>query len=75
MADDQYSDDNFIALFNISDEEREVSFDLEWEMIRGKYRATDLWQKDKERIVSKKLSVRLGPHEGTIYRLRKIPKI
>ena len=75
MADDQYSDDNFIALFNVSDEEREVSFDLEWEMIRGKYRATDLWQKDKERIVSKKLSVRLGPHEGTIYRLRKIPKI
>jgi alpha-galactosidase len=70
-AEDPENGDRFVGLFNLLDEESEVCFDLEWEMLRGKYLARDLWQKKDIGTVEGKLCTPLGAHGAAIYRLSK----
>ncbi|MCV9389281.1 glycoside hydrolase family 27 protein [Reichenbachiella ulvae] len=69
VADDQKSNDKFIALFNVSDKVQDVFFDLEWEMIRGKFEVKDLWTNKDIQLVKDRIKVELGPHEGTLLRV------
>ena len=63
------SGDRYVALFNISEEEREVSFLLELESMRGTYTVRDLWQQAAIGEVSESLSATLPPHGSALYRL------
>ena len=47
MADVPGSPDRYLALFNLAEKPASVKFELEHEMLRGKYKVRDLWaQKD-----------------------------
>lgn len=69
VADDQRSEDVFVALFNVSDEEQEVSIELEWEMLRGNYLVRDVWKGEDEGATTGVFSRTLRAHEGRLYRL------
>ena len=69
VADVPGSRDKYVALFNISEEEREVGFLLELESMRGTYRVRDLWQREDTGEVSGTLSATLPPHGSALYRL------
>ena len=61
-----------VALFNLSDEEREITVDFEMYGIeKGAYNATELWT--KERLVTGKdsVSASVRPHACVIFRLGK----
>lgn len=73
VAYDQNSDDVFVALFNLSEEEKNVSLDMEWEMLRGKYEARDLWNKEDVGVISGKIDAKLPPHKAALFRLSKVP--
>lgn len=72
IANDQNSDDVFVGLFNTTDETQEVSFDLEWEMLRGTYSVRDLWEKKDIEKTKGHFKQELGPHLGKLYRLRSL---
>ena len=72
MSDIPASLDHFVALFNISDEERTVKFNFEIEMLRDKYRFVELWEGQDMGIYEKEFSVTLPPHGSKIYKMTKI---
>ena len=71
MADIPGTDDHYIALFNLSDESRDVCFDLEWEYLRGEWKVRDLWKKQDIGTVKDKLCAEIGPHGAVLYKLSK----
>lgn len=64
--------ERYIALFNLLDHPAEVSFDMEWESLRGKYHARDLWKRKDVGVVEGKLSAHLGAHDATVFKLTKL---
>jgi len=71
IATEPESGDKYIALFNITDEESEVEFDLELENLRGPYKVRDLWKQKDQETVEGKLSAVLPPHGTALFRLSK----
>ncbi|WNJ19144.1 glycoside hydrolase family 27 protein [Pontibacter sp. G13] len=71
FARDSRTGDPYIALFNLSDEERTVSFELEWEYLRESYQVRDLWKQQDLGISKESISMTLPPHGAGIYRLTK----
>ncbi len=69
-ATDPENNDKFIGLFNLLDEESEVCFNMEWEMLRGTYNVRDLWQKTDVGTAEGTLCITLGPHAAALYRLK-----
>jgi hypothetical protein len=70
-ATDPANGDKFVGLFNLLDEESEVCFNLEWEMLRGDYLVRDLWQKTSVGTAEGTLCATLGAHGAALYRLSK----
>ncbi|TAP39430.1 glycoside hydrolase family 27 protein [Alteromonas sp. KUL49] len=68
IASDSQSDDLFIALFNLSDQEKEVGFDFNWEDLRGDYQVRDLWQQKPIGRASVRFSQTLPAHGAGLYR-------
>ncbi len=60
---------NVVALFNLSDEEREASLDLVKYGISGKYTATNLWSKEEKEDIEGELKTVIAPHAPLIVRL------
>ncbi len=60
---------NVVALFNLSDEEREIFLDLAKYGISGKYNATDLWSKAEKENIEGELKAEIPPHSPLIVRL------
>lgn len=72
VATDQDSGDRYAALFNLSDQEAEVVFDLETEMMRGHYEVRDLWARQNLDPVEGELRARLPTHGAAIFRLHPV---
>ena len=70
-AKDPDNGDKFVGLFNLLDEESEVCFNMEWEMLRGKYLVRNLWQKTDIGATEGTLCATLGAHGAALYRLSK----
>lgn len=72
FADIPDSNDKYFALFNISDEEKPVSFYFEFEYLRDDYEIIDLWSNKKVGIFTEKYTERIPPHGSGLYRMRPI---
>lgn len=72
IATDPDTGDKYVALFNLSDKKQVVSFELEHENMRGKYKVRDLWERKDKEPVTNKLSSELEAHGAVIYRLSKL---
>jgi len=71
-ASDPENGDKFVGLFNLLDEESEVCFNMEWEMLRGEYRVRDLWQKSEIGTIEGTLCAILGAHGAALFRLSEL---
>lgn len=69
MADVPGSRDRYLALFNLGEDRRKVTFTLEDEMLRGRYTVRDLWSSRDLGAFEKQFGVALDPHGAGLYRL------
>ena len=72
VATDPDTGDKYIALFNLTEKTRKVSFDLERESLRGEYKLRDLWQRKDVGNTSKRLNAELEAHGAALFRLSEI---
>jgi hypothetical protein len=72
IATDPDTGDRYIALFNLSNKEAEIAFDLELEHLRGTYQVRDLWAKSDLGQIEQMLSAKLPPHGAGLFRLKKL---
>ena len=75
MADLPGSRDRYLALFNLSEERRRVSFTFEHEMLRGSHQVRDLWGGKDLGAHEKEFGAEIDPHGAGLYRLRRISGI
>jgi alpha-galactosidase len=59
----------YVALFNLSEKERKVSFDLELENLRGKFKVKDLWKGTDKGLIDKSLESNIPPHGAAFFKL------
>lgn len=69
VAKDPKSDARYVALFNLSDNAREVAFDLEHDFMRDTYAVRNLWDKKNEGEVKGWLKAKLDAHGAAMYKL------
>ena len=73
FADIENSDDKYFALFNITDEAQEATFDFEFEYLRDEsYIVRDLWQKKDLGEFNGAYTITLQPHASGLYQLKKV---
>ena len=72
VATDPKNGDKFIAIFNLDDKKRTITFNLELESLRGDFKVRDLWEKEDIGIVNGALSADLESHGAKILRLTKV---
>ncbi len=63
---------NVVALFNLSDEEKEIAIDLAKFGINGKYKSTNLWTKEEKENIEGELKAEISPHAPLILKLIEI---
>ncbi|WP_020530120.1 glycoside hydrolase family 27 protein [Flexithrix dorotheae] len=71
VAKDQHSEDRYLALFNLSEEKAEVTFDFELEYLRDSYEIKDIWAKKSLGVFENQFAVELPTHGAGLYRLIK----
>ena len=59
----------YLALFNTTDKEREVSIDFRWLGIASTVRVRDLWERKDIGSASRRFAANLPPHGAGLYRL------
>ena len=69
IAEDPESGGTYLALFNLSNQYRKVSFELENEDLRGSYLIRDLWKRKNIGTMKKSVWADLEPHGAALYRL------
>ncbi|MEO0339437.1 MAG: glycoside hydrolase family 27 protein [Bacteroidota bacterium] len=72
IATDKDTGDRYLALFNLSDEKKEVTFIFEWEYMRDQYQIRDLWAKKDIGKFEKSFTVELPAHGAGLYRASSI---
>lgn len=72
ISTDKDTGDKFVALFNLTEKERELVFDLEWDYLRDTYNVRDLWARKDIGTADKKIKTKLPPHGAALYRLSKL---
>ncbi|WP_053084518.1 alpha-galactosidase [Catenovulum maritimum] len=73
IAEDPANGDYFVALFNLSDKAKAVTFEFDMEDIRGSYKVRDLWQGKDIGEATIKFTRELPPHGAGLYRFSRIP--
>lgn len=74
IADDPETDDTYLALFNLSDNDGEIEFDSNLAGFHGQYKIRDLWHKKDLGICEGIFVVRFPVHGAGLYRLTKFKK-
>ena len=74
FADIPGSDEKYFALFNISDNPEEITFDFEFEELRESYIVRDLWLKADLGTFSGSFTRTLPPHGSALYKLSPVKK-
>lgn len=72
IAHDPENDDKFLAIFNLSNEDKEISFSLERESLRGKYKMRDLWERKDLGAIKNEIRVHIPSHGTKMYRLSEL---
>ncbi|MBC6994253.1 glycoside hydrolase family 27 protein [Neolewinella lacunae] len=70
VASDPETGDRYVALFNLDEQEREISLNLEMEGIRGQHLARDLWARQDRGTIEGVLTERIPSHGAAIFRLQ-----
>ena len=60
----------YVALFNLSDEEAEVTACFQELELSGKFAVRDLWAKEDQGEESETLRAKIGPHGAAVYQLK-----
>jgi alpha-galactosidase len=63
------SADRYLALFNMTDKEREIGVDFRWLGITSTVRVRDLWERKDIGPASHRCAAKLPPHGSGLYRL------
>jgi alpha-galactosidase len=63
------SADRYLALFNMTDKEREVGVDFRWLGITSTVRERDLWERKDIGLANRRYAPTLPPHGSGLYRL------
>ena len=61
----------YVALFNLSDEEREVTACFEELELSGTYQVRDLWAGEEKGSAAEKVGAVIAPHGAVVYKLTK----
>ncbi len=69
LADAPTAGDKYLALFNLTNTRRNVSFHLAEEELRGRWGVRDLWTQRNLAGVEGDIAVELDPHGAALYRL------
>jgi alpha-galactosidase len=69
IADEPGTKNKYVALFNISDKEQDIRFELEWEEIKGKFKVRDIWKKIDEEIITKDITRKVPAHGSVVIKL------
>lgn len=72
ISEDSLSDDYYIALFNLSEQTQEVTFEYKHEALEGRFQITELWEGKELGQFSERFSQSLRSHEGRVYRLKSV---
>lgn len=72
VAEDPANGDLFVALFNTGEKKSEISFRLEDENIRGRFKIKELWTGDNVKMKENLLSSVIDPHGAKMFRLSKL---
>lgn len=72
IATDPETGDKYLALFNLTNADKWVTFQLEWEHLRGKFTIRDLWAKRDLGVEDKSVRAQLSAHGAALYRLSKV---
>lgn len=69
IATEPGTKNRYVALFNLSGNERTVKFTLELENLRGTFKVRDLWKKSDAGTVTDKLETKIGSHGAAFFKL------
>jgi len=69
MAKDSKSDTQYLAMFNLSDNAKNITFYLEWEHLRKTYTLQELWTKKLFNNVSNSFTINIPAHGTKIFSL------
>jgi hypothetical protein len=69
IAKESGTDNRYAALFNLSDKEDKVTFDLELEHLRGKFKVKDLWTGANKGVINGKLEAVIPSHGAALFKL------
>ncbi len=72
IATEPKTGDKYVALFNLSEIKKKVTFDFTMEDLRGQYKARDLWAKKDLGTFEMSFAMELEPHGGGLYRLARV---
>jgi hypothetical protein len=73
IAEDPANGDYFVALFNLDDEKREVTFRLLLEDLRGEFNVKNLWTGEDAGKAKGTFSQEIDPHGAGLYRFSRVP--
>lgn len=69
LADAPDGNSKYIAVFNLTNAKRTVSFHLDNELLRGRFAVRDLWQQKDQGFVQGDLSAAIDPHGAVLLKL------
>jgi hypothetical protein len=70
MAELSGGKEHYVAMFNLNDEESEVSFGFKDFQIPGKWNIRDLWEKKDMGVFNKRISRSIPPHGAVLLQLK-----
>lgn len=73
IATDPKTGDQYLAMFNLSDVRKKVTFSYHMEDLRGDYSVRDLWNKKNLGVFKDEISIDLESHGAGLYRLTYVP--
>lgn len=69
IARKQDTNERYVALFNLTDKQLQINFNLELENLRGKFKITDLWKKEDKGTIAGNVSALVNSHGAVMYKL------
>jgi alpha-galactosidase len=72
IAKDEKSTNRYLGLFNTTEKKEKITFDLELEYLRGKYRIIDIWAHKDLGVFEDKFMAELNPHGAGLFKLLKV---
>lgn len=69
IATDEKSGDKYVALFNVGDKVKEMSFSLELESLRRNYLVKNLWTDEEIGLIENELESTVAPHGVALFSL------